>query len=534
LGILKGKNDPKEKEKKTDAKNVTRYEKLKQYSKDKYDMEPDFKDDVEEAYQTLMREHGDRAYQKNTQISSRIVSVREDRWRVHENLYDNLLVQDHINRLGQRLVSSVSEKTFAFKVVPDPTPLAETLATGTIYISTGLISMLDSEAQLAYVLAHEAGHVEKNHWHERVMLEQGQAAYGEDQAKKAERFRFMGSLLGAGLGAASGHGTAGKLEAGYFGAGLGGAVGAVVGALVDRPLIVDWDTVEEDEADDFAFKATLSASYDVREIPDLYVSMQKVAVKDVRIGLGFLGSRHRIDERLQHAKDLIANAYKTEIDLKLKKGFLSTTAEHRNLMAELKRDNGIMAYYHDMFDLARANLKDATAIRNNDPAAHYYYAKVLKQIGNSDEDLKLAQDEFYKAAKFDTHDENFGSHLHLAMMMAREKNPDQKQLTQELDEYVTDYARWNVMDRQLRAFPPNLDTVYEYMSLYGDPGWRPKPPDLKDLPESYQLLNTTLSNAPPPPAAPSTKTPAAAAPAAGSKNSPLSNLPIPGQAPKQK
>jgi len=330
-----------------------------------------------------------------------------------------------------------------------------------------------------------------------------------------------------------------RLEGGYFGAGLGGSMGALIGALVDRPLIVDWDTVEEDEADDFAFKATLAASYDVREIPSLYVSMQKVAVRDVRIGLGFLGSRHRIDERLEHSKNLITNAYKAEIDLKLKKGFLSTTAEHRNLMAELKRDNGIMAYYHDMFELARANLKDATAIRDNDPAAHYYYAKVLKQIGSSDEDLKLAQDEFYKAAKFDVHDENFGSHLHLAMMMAREKNPDRKQVTHELDDYVTDYARWNLMDRTLRAFPPNLDTVYEYMTLYGDPGWRPKPPDAKDLPEGYQLFNSALSSAPPPPATPTaTKSPAAAAEPGGSKNSVIPNLPvpvpIPGQAPKKK
>src|SRR2546422_8220223 len=176
-GILKGKGDPKEskekeRDKKAEAKNVAKYEKLKQYSKDKYDADADFKDDVEEAYGELMRQHGDRAYLKNTQISSRIVSVREDRWRVHENLYDNLLVQDHVNRIGQRLVAAESERIFAFKVIPDPIPLAETLATGTVYISTGLISMLDSEAQLAYVLAHEAGHVDKNHWHERVMLEE--------------------------------------------------------------------------------------------------------------------------------------------------------------------------------------------------------------------------------------------------------------------------------------------------------------------------------------------------------------------------
>jgi hypothetical protein len=171
------------------------------------------------------------------------------------------------------------------------------------------------------------------------------------------------------------------------------------------------------------------------------------------------------------------------------------SAEHRNLMAELKRDNGIMAFYHDMFELARANLKDAVAIRENDPAAHYYYGKVVKQIGRTDDDLKLARDEFYKAAKFDVHDENFGSHLHLAMMMTRENNVDKKIVAEELDDYVTNYARWNLMEGTLRAFPPNLDTVYEYMTLYGPPNWTPKPPVLPDV---YQQVNSLRSSEPPP------------------------------------
>src|SRR5207302_420981 len=120
--------------------------------------------------------------------------------------------------------------------------------------------------------------------------------------------------------------------------------------------------------------------------------------------------------------------------------------------------------------------------------------------------------------------------------MVREKNPDGKQIAQELDAYVTDYARWTLMDRTLRGFPLNLETVYEYMTLYGDPGWRPKVPDVKDLPEGYQQFNAVLSSAPPPAAAPASavKTSApAGTPAAGSK-APGTNLPIPVPLPKTK
>jgi predicted Zn-dependent protease len=502
---FKKKEDAKEKEAKAAAKNQVRYEKLKDYSTEKYKTDPDFRDEVDEAFEQIMREHSDRAYNKNISVSSVIRTVREDSWREHNGLYDNLMVQDHINRIGQKLVPPESERSFAFRVIPEPTPLAETLATGTVYVSTGLISLLDSEAQLAYVLAHEMAHVQLEHWRERVTLERGQQAYADEQAKKVGRIALIGTLLGAGLGGGIGQNASSTL----YGAAAGAAAGALVGALINRPLIVAWDRSEEDAADELALKAVLAASYDVREVPPLYVAMQKVAVRDARIGLGFLGSRKRIEQRMEKAKDLIANAYKADIDVKLKAGFLSTSAEHRNLMAELKRDNGIMAYYRDMFELARTNLAEATSIRDNDPAAHYYYGKVLKLVGRTDADQKQARDEFAKAVKADIRDENYGSHLHLALMLTREKDPNAKQVTEELDAYVTRYARWNITEAALRAFPPNLETIYEYMTFYGNVNWTPKLPDAKDL----QVYNTVRQSQVPL-MAPITVAPAMGAPAA--------------------
>src|SRR6185503_4036188 len=96
-----------------------------------------------------------------------------DRLRLHTGLYDNKLFGDYINRVGQKVVPAGSDKLFAFRLVADPTPLAYTLSTGTIYISTGLVSLLDNEAQLAYVLAHEMAHVQLDHCRQKVMLDCG-------------------------------------------------------------------------------------------------------------------------------------------------------------------------------------------------------------------------------------------------------------------------------------------------------------------------------------------------------------------------
>ncbi|MGH9671909.1 MAG: M48 family metalloprotease [Bryobacteraceae bacterium] len=485
------------KQQERDARNLSRYEKLKEYSLNRYQSDPDFREEVDQSYGNLLRDHSVRAYEKNITRDSFIRTVHEDNWRVHVNLYDNLRVQDHVNRIGQRLVPADSEHLYAFKVVPDPIPSAETLATGTIYVSTGLISMLDSEAQLAYVLAHEMAHVHHQHWKERVMMDSGEDAMASDQARRVAKWGLLGSIAGAGAGAAIGRSGG----AAVTGAAIGGGAGLIAGLLLNRPLVVDWDRVEEDKADELAFKQTLEVNYDVRETPKLYLALEKAVTRDTRVGLGFLGSRQRVKQRRERCENLIAGAFKADIEARLKKGFVGGSAEHQNLMAELKRDNGIMAYYHDMFDMARTNLSEAVAIRNNDAAVHYFYGKVLKLVGRTEEEQRLAVDSFRAASQHDYRKQNYGSHLHQALFMLQDRseknmNIDNKKFSQELDSYVTNYARWAVESGQLRMFPPNLDVIYEYMRLFGDQGWRPKPPEIKDLAPyaAYYALSPDLGS----------------------------------------
>lgn len=481
------------KEKERDEKNLSRYEKLRAYTRAKFDNDLDFKDAVEEAWEELLREHSQRAYEKNTTMRSYVKTVNEDNWRIHEQVYDNLLVQNLVNRIGQKLVPEGSEKLMAFKVIPNPVPMAETLATGTIYISTGMISLLDSEAQLAYVLAHEMAHVQLEHWKERVMMGEGSEAYAADQQKKAAT---VGAIAGVGMGVLGGvlggrRGGAGGAVVGAVGLGATGAyLGGLAGNLLFRPIVVNWDRVNEDAADEMAFKQTLNANYDVREVPKLYAALETNLTRDSRVGLGFLGDRRRITQRKEKAKDLIENAMKADIELRLQKGdMIGERAEFRNLMAELKRDNGIMAFYHDMYELARNNLRDALAVRDNDPAVHYFYGKVQNLTARTPSELADAGRSFQKAATLDYRNQNYGAFIHAAMAMVDEKRSgNEKEIVRNLDTYVTNHAKWMIENYQLRYFPPNLDTVYEYMRLYGDKGWRPKPPEAKDMLNYTQLM----------------------------------------------
>lgn len=484
-----------EKEKANEEKNAVTYEKIKEFSLNKYKTDPVFRDQVDAAFEDLLREHSQQAYERNVGRKSELVVVAEDTWRQHELLYDNLMVQDYVNRIGQSLVPLDSDKLFAFRVIPEATPLAYTLSTGSIYVSTGLISLLDSQAQLAFVLAHEMAHVQLDHWKDRVMMQQGVVEYNTAQEGKTAKMALFGGLAGAALGGAIGRSGSAAALGGVTGAGAGLIAGLVMNRTVSP---TEWDKTQEDQADEKAFQAVLNARYDVREVPKLYMALDSAAAKDTRIQLGFIGQRRRLKFRREKAEDLINNSMKAEIALKAKNGFLSSSAEHRNLMAELKRDNGILAYYHDMFDMARTNLGDAVAIRDNDPAAHYFYAKTLKLIGRTDEDMRLAKESFIKAIKYDTRNQNYGAHLHLALMIARENGVDPKQIEAELDTYVTDGARWNAEQRAMSLYPPNLPSIYEYTALYGgDPNWKPKIPDLKEFVE-YQRIALYGERAPAP------------------------------------
>ena len=72
---------------------------------------------------------------------------------------------EYVNQVGQRVaaVSNMPEQKFTFTLLDDPDINAFAIPGGYIYIHRGLINYLNTEAQLAAVLAHEVGHVTERH-----------------------------------------------------------------------------------------------------------------------------------------------------------------------------------------------------------------------------------------------------------------------------------------------------------------------------------------------------------------------------------
>jgi predicted Zn-dependent protease len=492
--LKKKEEERKDKEAKARAKEAKKYQTLREFAEDQYASDPEFKDQVDETYLDLQSAHALDAYRINTSHPKELLATENEGevLKIRRALYDNPRVQEYVNRLGQQIVPEDSEKLYAFKVTVNPIPSAYTLSTGTVLVSTGMVSLLDNEAQLTYVLAHELGHVYKDHWRIKVMMPLAEAEYNRRQEKK--RAILAGILGGIGLGV--GAAVDGGQGAAYGGL-IGLTAGYVLGNYYARKISSDWELAQENEADDFALRATLGKSFDIQEVPRLYETMARVSRGDTRTQLGFLGARSRIRERTEYAQRLINGVLQTQYQEALKASRLKGTSPEFNLvMSQLKRDNGIEAFYFDMFTMAKQNLQQSVSLRSDDPLAVYYYGRVMKQVGRTKDELDSAQQALLNAIRLDNRQLIPEVQLHRALMLMDSKEqPNQAEAVSALKSYIVSYERKRVESfRDEGILPPNVDILYDYMRLLGEKAWRA--PELAEILKMSGIQNVAAQPQP--------------------------------------
>ena len=80
-------------------------------------------------------------------------------------IYDDAALQQYVSDIGLRLARTSDRPNIPwhFAVVDQPAVNAFALPGGYIYITRGILPLLDNEAELAGVLGHEIGHVTARH-----------------------------------------------------------------------------------------------------------------------------------------------------------------------------------------------------------------------------------------------------------------------------------------------------------------------------------------------------------------------------------
>lgn len=529
------KEDQKKDEKPKLTKEEKEYQKIKKFSLDQYLKDADFRDACEDAYLKKQREHSEYAYYLNTRNPGFQQVTRDgDKLTVEYALYDNPLAQDYVNRVGQSLVPAGSSRLYTFRIMLNPIPESRALSTGTVYVSSGLLSIIDNEAQLSYVLGHEIAHVEREHWKEDVLVAQGIEPYNEKQAK---RRALIGALVTVAAGAVVGA-AGGSMQSVTNTMFLAYSIAPSVTKLWVPNAITSWDRLQEDEADQLGLKYMLDRNYDVREVPKFYANLRSTSSLDPRVRLGFIADKDRLSEREEQVKSLIGNssaiqktlyigstnlapgkmldpsqnsaeradaaqksiagALAPDVQAKLDSGeLIGNSAEFEAVMAGITRDNGVRAYYFDMFKMARENLEESLRIRSNDPYAHYYYGKILKLTARTSQEKSRALGEFAKAIQLDRRRVIAEPYLYRALSMIDTKDPGQMQeIVNALKDYVAIYQR-----EHSGALPHNMEVIYDYMQEAGEVAWTATPAvnvSTKGIDPIGAKMETASRPAPPP------------------------------------
>lgn len=114
-------------------------------------------------------------------------------------IYSDAKLEKYIQDLGARLAAT-SERTklpWTFRLVDDPVVNAFALPGGYIYITRGILSHLNSEAELAGVIGHEIGHVTGRHSVKQISKQQlTQLGFGLGMVFLPEMREYAGLVSG--------------------------------------------------------------------------------------------------------------------------------------------------------------------------------------------------------------------------------------------------------------------------------------------------------------------------------------------------
>ena len=187
-------------------------------------------------------------------------------------LVEDQALQQYVQRVGEGLAreSERPNLPWTFRVVDDPTPNAFALPGGFIFLTRGMMDLMENEAELAAVLGHEIGHVTARH--SVSMISRAQLAQ-------------LGLGLGSVLFPSAAQSFGGLAQTGM------------------QLLFLSYGRDAERQADELGFRYALREGYEVREMDDIFATLMRVGQASGRSALPtWLSSHPSEPERIRAAQ----------------------------------------------------------------------------------------------------------------------------------------------------------------------------------------------------------------------------------------
>jgi predicted Zn-dependent protease len=178
-------------------------------------------------------------------------------------------LQKYVNLVGSAVAANSTRATipYQFAVLDSQVQNAFAVPGGVIFVSRALVSILESEAELAAVLAHEIGHVSAKH--------------ALKSTRRAQFFQGVGTITAANL-----KGDTGKQFA--------SAINDMQGVLFDKGL----DKEMEFEADLAAMEAAYRTGYDPSAMIRVLEKLQKLEASSTDKKGSWFSTHPPLDERI--------------------------------------------------------------------------------------------------------------------------------------------------------------------------------------------------------------------------------------------
>ncbi len=212
-------------------------------------------------------------------------------------IYDDPELQAYVDRIGQEVLQyshlrapdadpEFQNTPFTFRVLDSPVVNAFALPGGYVYVTRGLLTHLNNEAQLAVVLGHEIVHVAARHASQRAF----EAQTGQ-----------LGVIAGAVLGQAV----------------LGGSAAQSIldlGSTATQLLLLSYGRDDERESDRHGVAYAAQAGYEAGEAAEFFVSLDRLGAQSGGQLPSFLSTHPDPGEREQTIRRL-ANDWSQQVQM---------------------------------------------------------------------------------------------------------------------------------------------------------------------------------------------------------------------------
>jgi beta-barrel assembly-enhancing protease len=198
-------------------------------------------------------------------------------------LLKNERVLDYIQQIGKRILDNSDKVPFDFRFSVIRSSAINAFATpgGYVYLNRGLINLVESESELASVMAHEIAHVNARHIADTI-----------EKSKKVNIATLAGILAGVLLGGG------GNLTAGLIG--MSTAAGATLSLRYSRE--------HEEEADRLGMMYLVKSGYEPRSMIDFMKIMRRYEYYSSNIPSYFL-THPGTDERIRYLDASVQTTY---------------------------------------------------------------------------------------------------------------------------------------------------------------------------------------------------------------------------------